>query len=169
MTEANAKSGGFLSGPSSISWAYRALILGLLVLIQWYAGKESVTFAEFNETLAGVSAAVVGFYMILDYMMDTGSLYRKVWGKRKGFSGLLAAIGTAGMFFLVMTWLMAGAITLNFASISAVVLVVAMFMTLLLLWPKTGTMELGFWMWLAANIVTNFQHFQLIPKLLIGG
>jgi len=163
------KGGGFLSGPSSISWAYRALILGLLVLIQWYAGKESITFAEFNETLAGVPLVVLGFYLILDYMMDTGSLYRKVWGKKKGFSGLMAAIGTAGMFFLVMAWLMAGAITLNFASISAVVLVVAMFMTLLLLWPKTGTMELGFWMWLAANIVTNFHHFQLIPKLVIGG
>ena len=163
------KGGGFLSGPSSISWAYRALILGLLVLIQWYAGKESITFAEFNETLAGVYGIAIAFFLVMDYLMDTGNLYRKVWGKKKGFSGLMAAIGTAGIFFLVMTWLMAGAITLNFASISAVVLVVAMFLTLLLLWPKTGTMELGFWMWLAANIVTHFQHFQLIPKLAIGG
>ncbi|NJE48411.1 hypothetical protein [Thermococcus sp. 9N3] len=139
------------------------------MLIQWYAGKESITFAEFNKTLAGIPLIILGFYLILDYMMDTGSLYRKVWGRQKGFSGLMTAMGTAGMFFLVMTWLMAGAITLNFASISPVVLVVAMFLTLLLLWPKTGTMELGFWMWLAANVVTHFQYFQLIPKLVFGG
>ncbi|NJE09239.1 hypothetical protein E3E31_12045 [Thermococcus sp. M39] len=160
--EANANK-GLSQSPFVSNLIYKAVIALLMAGISWYAQEQSITAAQFNQAFASIPLPVILFVVIMDYIFDTGSLYRKVWGKQKGFNGLITALGVAGLFFVVVTWLLAGAITLNFAIISPIVYVVSGVLTLLLLWPKTGTSEFALLYWLAVQLVTKFAYLTIIP------
>ena len=81
---------------------YNVLLVGIMAGISWYAQKHSVTAGEFVGAFASIPLPVVLFAMVMDYLFDTGSLYRKVAGK-KGLTGAITALGVAGFFFITIT------------------------------------------------------------------
>lgn len=162
MAEANSNKGLF-RGPFISNIVYKAVIATLMAGISWYAQEQSITAAQFNQAFASIPLPVIAFVVIMDYLFDTGSIYKKVWGRQKGLNGLITALGVAGLFFVIVTWLLAGAITLNFSIISPIVYVVSGALTLLLLWPKTGTSEFALLYWLAVQFVTKFAYLTIMP------
>ncbi|ALM74837.1 hypothetical protein [Thermococcus barophilus] len=169
MSDQNKNKGKSLFGGSFLpNLFYKAAIALLMALIAWYAQEHSITAAQFNQAFASIPLPIIGFVVIMDYLFDTGSLYKKVWGRQKGFAGVLSALAVAGLFFIVVTWLLAGAITLNFTIITPITYVVAGVLTLLLLWPKTGTSEFSLLYWLAVQLVTGFKFLTLLGGVGIG-
>jgi len=140
---------------------YNVLLVGIMAGISWYAQKHSITAGEFVKSFASIPLPIVLFVMVMDYLFDTGSLYRKVAGRNKGFIGTITALGVAGFFFITITWLIAGTITLNFSTITPVIYVVAGLLTLLLLWPKTGTTHFVLLYYFAVQLITKFAYFTL--------
>ncbi|AEC52223.1 hypothetical protein PNA2_1308 [Pyrococcus sp. NA2] len=143
---------------------YRIFIVGVMAGLAWYAQKHSLTVADFNAAYARIPLAVVLIATIFDYYLDTGTLYRKLWGKRNG--GPLLAIGTAGIFFITMVWLIAGSITLNLGTVSPHAVIAAGMLSLLALLPKTGTTEIGLLYYIATQIVTGFEYFTILPGVM---
>ncbi|WP_324734944.1 hypothetical protein VFC49_07010 [Thermococcus sp. SY098] len=168
-TAENASKNKSLFGGSFLpNLIYKAVIALIMAGISWYAQEHSITAAQFNQAFASIPLPIIGFVVIMDYLFDTGSLYKKVWGRQKSFAGVLSAFAVAGLFFIVVTWLLAGAITLNFAIISPITYVVAGVLTLLLLWPKTGTSEFSLLYWLAVQLVTGFKFLTLFGGVGVG-
>ncbi|MFA4647875.1 hypothetical protein P8X24_11635 [Pyrococcus kukulkanii] len=147
---------------------YNILLVGIMAGISWYAQEHSITAGEFVKVFASIPLPVVLFIMIMDYLFDTGSLYRKVSGRNKGLVGIVTALGVAGFFFITVTWLIAGTITLNFSAITPVTYVVAGSLTLLLLWPKTGTTQFVLLYYLSVQLITKFAYFTLLGGVGLG-
>ncbi|WP_297514448.1 hypothetical protein [Thermococcus sp.] len=152
---------GLSQSPLFSNLVYKAVIVLLMAGISWYSQEHSITASQFNQAFASIPLPVILFVTIMDYLFDTGSLYKKVWGKQKGFSGLITALGVAGVFFIIVTWMLAR--TISFASISPITYVVAGVLTLLLLWPKTGTSEFGLLYWFVTQLVTKFAFLTIFP------
>ncbi|AMM53482.1 hypothetical protein [Pyrococcus kukulkanii] len=149
----------------------RLTITGIMATIAWYAQEKSVSIAEFNAAYASIPLTGIMLAMLFDYGLDTGKLYNRMLGRGKSpLSKLAFAIGAVAMFFLAFTWLLAGTITLNFATITPATLIASAFVALIILLPHTGTSEWLLWLWIAETIVTGGAYLTILPaiSLLIG-
>jgi len=149
---------------------FRLAATGMMALIAWYAQAKSVTIAEFNAAYASIPLSGIFLAMLFDYGLDTGKLYNRMLGRGKsGISKLVFAFGAVFVFFIMFTWILAGTITLNFATITPATLVASALVSLVVLMPNTGTSEWLLWLWIAETIVTGGAYLAILPavKLLL--
>nr|ADF80231.1 t26-7p [Thermococcus sp. 26/2] len=132
---------------------------GLMGLLLYYAGQHAVTVQQTTETMAKVSFAFVLFIELLDKFADMGKLYGKF---SKDRNSIIGGLIFGGLGFAIVLWTLTGTLKLSGASTPAAV-VVAGFTALYIFAPDTGRDEWYFMAWLAANIATKFQYFQLLP------
>ena len=145
---------------------FRIATTGLMTGIAWYAQEKSVTIAEFNAAYASIPLVGILLAMLFDYGLDTGKLYNRMLGRGKnGISKLVFAFGAVFVFFMMFTWLLAGTITLNLASVTPATLVASSLVALVVLLPNTGTSEWLLWLWIAETIVTGGAHLAIFPAI----
>lgn len=145
---------------------FRIAATGMMALIAWYAQEKSVTIAEFNAAYASIPLVGIILALLFDYGLDTGKLYNKMLGRGKsGLSKLVFAFGAVFVFFLMFTWLLAGTITLNLATVTPATLVASALVALVVLLPNTGTSEWLLWLWIAETIVTGGAHLTILPAI----
>ena len=170
---ADKKEKGF--GEKASGWfleklGFRLIITAIMALITWYAQKNSVTIAQFNAAYASIPLSALVLGMIFDYGLDTGKLYNKMLGRGKNpIQKLTFAIGAVTIFFLMFTWIIAGTITLNLATIQPENLIAAGVVALVVLMPNTGTSEWLLWLWIAETIVTGGAYLTILPAIVGGG
>jgi len=145
---------------------FRLVTTALMTAIAWYAQEKSVTIAEFNAAFASIPLTGIILALVFDYGLDTGKLYNRMLGRGKsGLSKLAFAFGAVFVFFIMFTWILAGSITLNFATITPATLVASALVSLVVLLPNTGTSEWLLWLWIAETIATKGAHLTILPAL----
>ncbi|AJC70911.1 hypothetical protein X802_00915 [Thermococcus guaymasensis DSM 11113] len=145
---------------------FRLAATGMMALMAWYAQAKSVTIAEFNAAYASIPLVGIILALVFDYGLDTGKLYNRMLGRGKsGLSKLAFAFGAVFVFFMTFTWLLAGTITLNLATITPATLVASALVALIVLLPNTGTSEWLLWLWIAETIVTGGAHLTIFPAI----
>jgi len=138
--------------------------IGVLTVFLWYACKHSITFSDLTNAIAGISALVVALMMFFDLGMDTGKVYSKIANK---YTSLVSSIFFL-IFFAAFTAIIYALLISAGASASAVTIVAAMVFAFIVVMPRTGTSLWIFYVWIAAQIVTGFAHFVLIPTIFAG-